>query len=156
MEALVIKMSTSPINPTGTTPVSGMNQIWINPPLTPNGPYQLPMLAGLDPNSFRVTQNGGFAILSIILPSPEPVVPPISVQVQPTQVWNESAKYPLDGNGKWTILNIPSPQNSLRLYRNGLRLAPGLDYNLIGGNIISPVNPSIWMINDEIVADYQY
>lgn len=151
-------MSSSPINPTGTTPVSAMNQIWINPPLTPNGPYQLPMLAGLDPNSFRVTQNGGFAILSIILPSPAPVVPnpPISVQVQPTQVWNEVLKLTISNSSwYWTLLNIPSPPNSLRLYRNGLRILPGIDYNLTGGNVIIPILIS-WVAVDEIVADYQY
>lgn len=153
-------MSSSPINPTGTTPVSAMNQIWINPPLTPNGPYQLPMLAGLDPNSFRVTQNGGFAILSILIPSLAPVVPnpPISVQVQPTQVWNEVLK--LSQAGQWALLNIPSPPNSLRLYRNGLRLFQGLDFLLTGGNILSPISNNvgitIWFTLDSIVADYQY
>jgi hypothetical protein len=56
-------------------------------------------------------------------------------------------------NAIFSLANPPIPPNSLRLYRNGLRLQPVLEYSLSGATITFSAN-AVPQIGDTLLADY--
>lgn len=57
-------------------------------------------------------------------------------------------------NFTFTLANSPNPSSSLRLYRNGLTMKPGFDYNL-SGNTITFLPASTPQIADVLLAFYR-
>jgi hypothetical protein len=58
-------------------------------------------------------------------------------------------------NLNFTLTNTPSPASSLLLYRNGLKLAAGVDYTL-SGNAITFFVASTPQTGDQLTAIYRY
>ena len=58
-------------------------------------------------------------------------------------------------NLTFTVQAAPNPSNSLKLYRNGIRLSAGSDYHLVG-NVVTLVVSSAPLPSDTLVADYRY
>lgn len=96
-----------------------------------------------------------------------------NTQVQPSD-WNDSHNFDVlvheeiptgsitstdgyDGNGTFTLIVLPSPLTSIKLYKNGLRLAQTVDYTItnVGGvGTITYVDGRFPKVGDNHVADY--
>ena len=57
-------------------------------------------------------------------------------------------------NATFTVQASPNPSSSLKIYRNGMRLSLGSDYQLVG-KVITFVS-SAPLSSDTLVADYRY
>jgi hypothetical protein len=72
----------------------------------------------------------------------------------PTYVDNETPAGAVNGiNITYGLLNAPSPATSLRIYLNGVRLRPTIDYTLAGSTITMLTTPQV---GDWFYADYRY
>ena len=58
-------------------------------------------------------------------------------------------------NVNFTLANAPSPATSLVLYRNGLKMAAGVDYTL-SGNAVTFYVASTPQTGDQLNANYRY
>jgi hypothetical protein len=58
-------------------------------------------------------------------------------------------------NLQFTIQAPPNPSNSLKLYRNGIRLSAGPDFTLVG-NVITLTTSNVPQSSDTLAADYRY
>ncbi|MGP0074777.1 MAG: hypothetical protein ACLPWF_22930 [Bryobacteraceae bacterium] len=57
-------------------------------------------------------------------------------------------------NTTFTLSQTPSPSTSLALYRNGLRMSPGVDYT-VGGAVITFLAASTPQNNDTLICSYR-
>lgn len=74
----------------------------------------------------------------------------------PTFVDAETPIGAIDGaNATFTLGAAPSPQSSLVLYRNGMRLSQGIDYSLTGNTILFST-PAIPQPSDFLLAGYRH
>jgi hypothetical protein len=53
----------------------------------------------------------------------------------------------------FTLAHTPSPSTSLKIYQNGLRLCPGVDFSVFGDQITMVVAPGPGTL---LLADYRY
>jgi hypothetical protein len=58
-------------------------------------------------------------------------------------------------NASFSLGNTPYPAISLQLYRNGIRLLPGVDYQLTG-NSLTFLSASVPQVGDSLQAFYRY
>lgn len=69
---------------------------------------------------------------------------------------NETPAGTINGSNRtFTLANTPSPSGSLALFRNGLRMAPGVDYTLSGSTMTFFV-ASTPQTGDQLTASYRY
>lgn len=74
----------------------------------------------------------------------------------PSFVTNETPSGVIDGsNATFTLANALSPANSLALYRNGLLLQAGVDYNVQADGSILFVTAAVPQPGDILLANYQ-
>lgn len=68
---------------------------------------------------------------------------------------NETPGGAIDGvNSGFSLLNIPLA-GSLKLYKNGMRMAAGSDFSL-SGNVITYLSGQVPKVGDSHLADYRY
>jgi hypothetical protein len=58
-------------------------------------------------------------------------------------------------NLTFTVQVAPNPSNSLKLYRNGVRLMGGSDFRIVN-NVITLITATAPLSGDILVADYRY
>lgn len=104
--------------------------------ITPQGQVVMAVLG----TGVQLTQRDGAWVLEAVS-APAPAVRRVTGEVV------------VRTDATWALAHAPA--DALKVYRNGVRQTPAIDYTIQGLTIV-PIREGLWMVDDLVTADYEW